>query len=172
MSMSAQGRGPVSGTGARTRGFTFIELLVTPAVMGVLAAVTVPLAQLSAQREKESELRAALAQIRDAVDAYKRAGEQGRIQVRLGESGYPKTLDDLWQGVDDQRSPARQKIYFLRSLPADPMHGEDPSAPPARTWGVRSYASPPDDPAEGDDVYDVFSKSSKIGLNSIPYRLW
>jgi len=156
---------------APARGFTFIELLVTLAIMGVLAAVTVPLAQLFAQREKESELRAALAQIRDAIDAYKRAGDQGRIQIKLGESGYPRSLDDLWQGVDDRRSPNHQRIYFLRSLPRDPMHG-DALTPPSQTWGLRSYASPPDDPAAGEDVYDVFSRSSRTGLNSVPYRLW
>lgn len=156
---------------ARSAGFTFVELLVTLAIMGVLAAVTVPLAQLSAQRQKESELRSALAQIRDAIDAYKRAGEQGRVQTRLGESGYPKSLDLLWKGVADQRSPTQQKIYFLRSLPRDPMNADE-NLPAAETWGLRGYASPPDDPAPGDDVYDVHSRSAKTGLNAVPYRLW
>lgn len=156
---------------ARTGGFTLVELLVTLAIMGILATVTVPLAQLSAQRQKESELRIALAQIRDAIDAYKRARDQGRIPVKLGESGYPRSLDELWQGVSDLRSPDRRKIYFLRAIPRDPMH-EDYSVSPVETWGLRSYASPPDDPSPGEDVYDVYSKSAKAGLNSVPYRQW
>ncbi|MCM2250779.1 MAG: type II secretion system GspH family protein [Ramlibacter sp.] len=155
----------------RTGGFTLVELLVTLAIMGILATVTVPLAQISAQRQKERELRAALAQIRDAIDAYKRAGEQGRILVKLGESGYPRTLDELWQGVSDQRSPDRRKIYFLRAIPRDPMH-EDYSVSSVESWGLRSYSSPPDDPSPGEDVYDVYSKSAKTGLDSLPYRQW
>jgi general secretion pathway protein G len=74
-------------------------------------------------------------------------------------------------GVDDQRSPTRQKIYFLRRLPPDPMMTAI-GGKPAESWGVRSYASPPDEPAEGDDVFDVYSKSDKLGLNGVPYRNW
>ena len=155
----------------RARGFTFMELLITLAIMGVLAAVTVPLAQIAAQRQKEAELRSALAQIREALDAYRRASDLGRVPSRLGESGYPKTLDDLWQGVTDQRSPNGQKIYFLRRLPRDPMH-PDATVDASATWGLRSYASPADDPSPGDDVFDVYSNSPKTGLNAVPYRQW
>jgi general secretion pathway protein G len=155
----------------RPRGFTFIELMMTLAIMGVMAAVAVPMTQLALQRQKERDLRLALAEIREALDAYKRASDQGRIVARLGESGYPKKLELLVEGVDDQRSPSRQKMYFLRRLPRDPMEA-DSRMPAADTWGRRSYASPPDQPAEGEDVFDVFSRSEKTGLNGVPYRQW
>lgn len=155
----------------RQRGFTFIELMMTLAVMGVLVLVAVPMAQVAVQREKERDLRMALAQMREALDAYKRAADQGRILVRLGESGYPKTLDELVEGVPDQRSPTKQNLYFLRSLPRDPMH-PDATAKPVDTWTLRSYASPPDDPQEGADVFDVYSRSEAVGLNGVPYRQW
>ena len=144
---------------------------MTLAIMGVLVLVAVPMAQWSLQRHKESELRAALIQIREALDAYKRAAEQGRVLLKSGESGYPETLERLVEGVDDQRTPTRQKLYFLRRLPRDPFHA-DTLAPPATTWGLRSYASPPTSPAEGADVFDVHSKSDKVGLNGVPYRNW
>jgi general secretion pathway protein G len=154
----------------RERGFTFIELMVTLAIMAILVMVATPMAKLSIQRDRERELRAALTEIRDALDAYKRASDQGRIQMRIGESGFPGSLEQLVDGVEDQRSPNRRKLYFLRRLPRDPM--ADPSMAPEETWGLRSYASPPDDPSEGEDVFDVYSKSEKIGLNGVPYREW
>lgn len=152
-------------------GFTFVELMVTLAIMAVLVLVAVPMAQIAAQRQKEHALREALAQIRDALDAYKRAADQGRISVRIGESGYPKSLGDLVEGVDDQRSPSRQKLYFLRRLPADPM-SNNPVDQPEQTWGLRSYVSPPDAPSEGADVFDIYSRSEKVGLNGVPYKQW
>lgn len=155
----------------RMFGFSFIELLVTLAIMSVLLLVAVPMAQVAVQRQQESELRSALIQIREAIDAYKRAAEQGRVALKAGESGYPALLDQLVDGVDDQRSPTRQKLYFLRRLPRDPFY-PDQEVVAAKTWGLRSYASPPTDPSEGTDVFDVFSTSDKIGLNGVPYRDW
>lgn len=161
-----------SGTRIRAgRGFTFIELMITLAILGVLVLLAVPMAQTAVQREKEKELRAALMEIREALDAHKRAADQGRIVLKLGESGYPKTLEDLVQGIPDQKSPQKQMMYFLRRLPRDPMH-PDQGAALADTWGKRSYQSPPDEPAEGVDVFDVYSLSEKVGLNGVPYRKW
>ncbi|MDR2506506.1 MAG: type II secretion system GspH family protein [Candidatus Accumulibacter sp.] len=155
----------------KNRGFTFIELMMTLAIMGVLAFVAVPMMELTIQREKEKELRIALMKIREALDAYKKATEQGQIAWRMGESGYPKNLLDLVEGVSDMKSLTRQKIYFLRRLPRDPMN-PDHILKPEDTWGKRSYRSPPDRPEEGEDVFDVFSLSSGVGLNGQPYREW
>lgn len=156
---------------AHRRGFSLIEMMVTLAIMAVLATLAVPMMQLVSQRQKEQELRAALREIRSAIDAYKRATEQGRIETKLGESGYPHELDELVAGVADAKSAAKQQLYFLRRLPRDPFH-PDPSLPAADTWGKRSYASPPDDPAEGEDVFDVYSTAEAIGLNGVAYREW
>jgi general secretion pathway protein G len=155
----------------RSRGFTFIELMFTLAILSVLVLVAMPLAQLTVQRERERELRSALMQIRDAIDAYKRAADQGRIVLKVGESGYPKTLEELVEGVPDQRSPTRQNLYFLRRLPRNPLVA-DQNMSASETWGKRSYASPPDDPSEGADVFDVHSSSEATGLNGVPYREW
>ena len=161
----------MTGRAGRAPGFTFIELIVTLAIMGVMVTVAVPLAQLTLQRQKEHDLRHALAEIREGLDAYKRAADQGRIVARLGESGYPKTLAQLVDGVEDQRSPARQKMYFMRRLPRDPMLADE-AVDAADSWGLRSYLSPADQPEEGEDVFDVYSRSDKQGLNGVPYRKW
>jgi len=145
------------------KGFTLIELLVSVAIVAVLASVALPLTEVVVQRSQEQELRRALRDIREAIDAYKDASDEGRIAKKSGESGYPRRLEDLVSGVEDQKSAKRERIYFLRRLPDDPF---------SERWGLRSYASTPDDPREGEDVYDVFSRSERTGLNGIPYRKW
>ncbi|TCJ13932.1 type II secretion system protein [Parasulfuritortus cantonensis] len=157
--------------GRGTRGFTLIELVVAVAIVGVLAVLATPLLEVTMQRRKETELRDALRQIRQAIDAYHQAVLDKRVEVPADASGYPPELDVLANGVPDITRPDRQPIYFLRRLPRDPMY---PAAdvPARETWGKRSYASPPDAPQEGDDVYDVYSLSTASGLNGVPYRAW
>jgi general secretion pathway protein G len=152
------------------RGFTLIELLVVMAVLGVLASIVMPLAELSVTRKKEEQLQRALWEIRDAIDAYKRAADDGLI-VSPTLSGYPPTLAALVEGTDAVTARGTRATYFLRRLPRDPFH-PDPTIPPQATWGLRSYASPADRPQPGEDVYDVYSKSDRVGLDGRPYRNW
>ena len=146
------------------RGFTLIELLIVVAIVALLATVAAPLAELSYQRGKEQELRHALRQIRTAIDDYRRAVDEGRVERKADETGYPPSLAVLVEGAKRKDVPTDEKLYFLRRLPRDPISGEE--------WGVRSYASPADDPKPGKDVYDVYSRSEELGLNRIPYREW
>jgi general secretion pathway protein G len=155
----------------RAAGFTLIELVAVLAILGVLASIALPLAEISVQRGREQELRHALREIRDAIDAYKRAADEGRIARDAGSAGYPRSLAVLAEGLADARDPKRARIYFLRRVPRDPMH-PDAGLDAAATWGKRSYASAPDDPQEGDDVFDVFSRSHLLGLNGVEYRRW
>lgn len=156
---------------ARHAGFTLIELVITIAIVGVLAMMSVPLLEVLQQRQKEAQLREALRQIRTAIDAYHQAGLDKRIEIAADASGYPPNLDVLVNGVIDITSPEGRKLYFLRRLPADPFAGQ-PVGNPAASWGKRSYQSPPDAPREGDDVFDVYSLSDRTGLNGLAYRLW
>ena len=155
----------------RRRGFTLIEMAVTVAVVAVLAAIAAPVVQLSAQRAREAELRTALRQIREAIDTYKRYSDEGRIAKVVDASGYPPALEDLVKGVPDAKSPKGARLYILRRIPRDPLNPAL-SLAADETWGLRSYASPPDEPAEGADVFDVYSRATGKGLNGIAYREW
>ena len=155
----------------RARGFTLIELVITLAIIGLLATAAMPLAQLVAQREKEADLRTALRDIRTAIDAYRVAAQTGHIKQELGASGYPPDLKSLYAGVEDVSSEKKVNLYFLRRVPRDPFF-PDANVAAEETWGLRSYQSPPDDPQPGEDVFDVYSQSGSKGLNGIPYREW
>ena len=152
------------------RAFTLVELIITVAIVAILASAALPLTQIVVQRGKEQELRTALRQIREAIDAYKQTADEGRVSRKADESGYPTSLDVLAAGVEDIKTPQRKAIYLLRRLPRDPFAPAE--LPAAETWGKRSYASPPDAPREGEDVFDVYSLAEGKGLNGIPYREW
>ncbi len=154
----------------RSGGFTLIELLAVLGIMAILALATIPYAHLHQARLKEVQLRTALREIRSALDAYKRASDEGRVSRVADASGYPPDLRTLVDGVEDLRSPTRARLFFLRRLPRDPF--ADPALPAEQTWTTRSYASPPDDPRPGADVFDVFSRSSRTGLDGKPYKDW
>ena len=159
------------------KGFTLIELVVTVAIVGVLASAVLPVLQLSVQRVKENELRANLRDIREAIDAYKKLAdvENGPIKKIVGQSGYPPNLDVLVEGVIDDKDPNKRKIRFLRRIPLDPMQPVNDANSTngiISNWGLRSYASDANDPREGDDVYDVYSLSKQVGINGVPYAHW
>lgn len=157
---------------ARQTGFTFIELAITVAIVALLATVVLPMTELVVKRDHEHELRLALREIRTALDAYKQAVNEGRIISEIDKSGYPPQLRVLVDGVTDEKSPDHNsKIYFLRRIPRDPMD-MDSSKANEDTWGKRSYASSPDAPEAGDDVFDVYSQATDVGLNGIPYKDW
>jgi general secretion pathway protein G len=154
------------------KGFTLIELVITVAIVSLLATVVLPLAELAVQRNKEQELRRALREIRTGLDAYKQAVDEGRIVHSVISSGYPPSLTVLVEGMPDAASPdGKGRIHFLRRIPRDPM-AADPGTPDEETWGKRSYASAADAPEEGEDVFDAYSLSPGIGMNGVPYRDW
>ena len=159
------------------RGFTFIELVITLALVGLISTLALPLFELTATRMKEAELRNALRIIRGALDTYKAATDNGSLKREAGASGYPPNLEVLTQSLDLAAKPdvsgslASQRMVILRQLPRDPFNS-DPSLPPEQTWNTRAYASRDDDPQPGDDVFDVSSKSHAIALDGTPYARW
>jgi general secretion pathway protein G len=163
-------------TSRKAYGFSYVELVFVIAILALLAAVATPYLEKNIQRKLE--LKQNLREIRIAIDEYKAASDQGKVKKSIGESGYPHHLDDLVIGVEDITDPQKKKLRFLRRLPADPMYTKDQhltsndEIKPADTWGKRSYASDAENPREGDDVYDIYSLSSDIGLNGVAYAQW
>jgi general secretion pathway protein G len=158
------------GVARSAGGFTLIELVITVAIVAVLASAVMPLNELVHQRAKEQDLRRALREVRAAIDAYKQASDEGRIVKRVGDSGFPRRLEELVEGVEDQKSPKKDKIYFLRRMPRDPFADSERAA--ADTWAKRAYSSPPDDPRDGEDVFDIYTLAAGKGINGRPYKEW
>lgn len=159
-------------------GFSYVEMVFAVAMLAVLATTATPYLQKNIQRKKEIELKQNLREIRTAIDAYKAAADGGKIEKLLNDSGYPKSLDDLVNGVVDVTDPAKKKLRFLRKVPIDPMYRaseytqDAASLRASDTWGKRSYESDADNPKEGKDIFDVYSLSPEIGLNGVPYAQW
>lgn len=152
----------------RQEGFTYIELIVASMILAVLAAAIIPVAEVSSKRAKEAELRSALRTIRTAIDEYKRATDLGLIggtDVQLGSEGYPKELEVLVEGVTQVGTPGT-KLKFLRRIPVDPMTN-------STEWGLRSYQDEPDSSFwGGQNVYDVYTKSTGTALDGTKYSDW
>ncbi|AJY23033.1 putative general secretion pathway protein G [Burkholderia ambifaria AMMD] len=145
--------------------------MVAMSLLALLATVALPLTDLVKRRSDEAELRRVLVVIRSALDAYKAAADDGRIERSVDASGYPPDLRALVDGVEDKKSPDGARLYFLRKLPADPMCECDDKVP-EDTWETRSYASDPDSFSSGEDVFDIRSTNRKEGLNGVPYNQW
>jgi general secretion pathway protein G len=151
------------------RGFTFIELLVVTTILLVLASAVMPLARVTVQRQKEYELRRYLREMRTAIDKYKEAADAGVIgafDIKAGSEGYPATLDVLVEGVSKVNDQSGSKLKFLRRIPIDPMtHSAE--------WGLRSYQDRPDATSwGGQNVFDVYTKSTGTALDGTKYRDW
>ena len=150
---------------SRHHGFTLIELIVTVMIISILVGLAVPLARNSIKRERESELRAALRDIRLAIDKYKDASDRGFIMVKVDTEGYPETLQLLVDGVQ-MVGQVDKKLKFLRRIPLDPMTN-------STEWGQRSYQDDPKMSSWGrQNVFDVFTKSEGTALDGTKYKEW
>jgi general secretion pathway protein G len=139
-----------------------MELVVASAILVVLSTMAIPLARLTIQREKERQLRAALWDMRDAIDRYKDAADRGGFQTKVDSQNYPPDLETLVKGVDVQG----KKVRFLRKIPTDPMTG-------TTEWGLRSMQDDPDsDSWGGQSVFDVYTKSQGEALDGSKYKDW
>jgi general secretion pathway protein G len=153
---------PIRRPARREHGLTLVELIVTVTILAILASAAIPIARFQVKREKERELRRDLWEMRDAIDRYKDAADKGAIQVKLESQGYPPDLQTLVNGVDVQS----KKLRFLRHIPVDPMTGNT-------DWGLRSTQDDPkSDSWGGQNVFDVYSKSTDTALDGTKYSDW
>lgn len=150
-------------------GYSFIELIVVTTILAILASAVMPLAQVASQRQREVELRAALRQMRTAIDKFKDSVDQGRIaqaELTPGSEGYPPDLEALVEGVPIQGDQSGARLKFLRRVPVDPMTN-------STDWGMRSYQDRPDSTSWGrQNVYDVYTKSDAEALDGTKYKDW
>jgi len=162
------GRARRIGTG-RQRGLTYLELLVAVSVVAVLASVAFPLHRYTQRRRDEARLRTTLRVVRVAIDQYKKYSDEGLIQQSdVEQLGYPRTLEELAEGVDvgDPQSPERRRLKFLARIPLDPLTSEE-------RWGLRSYQDDWDSRSwGGENVYDVYSLSDGRALDGTSYADW
>ena len=151
------------------RGFTFVELVIVVTILMILAMVAMPLAQVTAQRQREAELRRSLREVRTAIDNFKDAVVAGQIattELEPGSEGYPPDLETLVEGVPAANDASGRKLKFLRRVPPDPMM-------PGEDWGLRSYQDDPDATSwGGGSVFDVYTTSTATGLDGTKYRDW
>jgi general secretion pathway protein G len=153
----------------RDDGYTFVELLVVTALVAILASAVMPLARVATQRQREIALRRTLREVRTAIDHYKDAADQGMIaatELKLGNEGYPPTLEVLVEGVRASGDATDRKLKFLRRIPIDPLTG-------TKEWGMRSYQDRPDARSwGGQNVFDVFTTSEGTALDGTKYKDW
>jgi general secretion pathway protein G len=143
-------------------GLTLVELIITVAIVGILASAALPMARFTVKREKERELRRDLWEMRDAIDKYKDAADRGGIQIKVDSLGYPPDLQTLVDGVTVQNN----KVRFLRAIPTDPMTK-------STEWGLRSNQDDADSTSwGGQNVFDVYTKSDGTALDGTKYSTW
>ena len=148
------------------RGYTFLELLIVSAIILILASAVMPLAKVTATRQREAELRRALREMRIAIDRHKDAADNGQISVAQDAEGYPPDLEALVEGVPVVNDQTGRKLKFLRRVPVDPMTGTN-------DWGLRSYQdSPTSTRWGGQNVFDVYTRFSGTALDGTRYRDW
>ncbi len=157
-------RRPSTGR-SRAMGMTLIELIVATGILMTLASAAIPIARMTIRRQKEAELRRDLREMRDAIDRYKDAADKNQIRVEAATEGYPPDLDTLVKGVPLAGGPG-QHVRFLRRIPVDPMTG-------TTDWGLRSVQDDVDSNSwGGQDVFDVFTKSTGAGIDGTQYTDW
>jgi general secretion pathway protein G len=153
---------PIRTRREQERGLTLVELIVTVAILSILASAAVPVTMFTVKRDHERELRRDLWEMRDAIDAYKDAADRHAFQTKVDSQNYPPDLDTLVNGVDVQS----KKVKFLRKIPTDPMTGK-------AEWGLRSMQDDPDsDSYGGQSVFDVHSKATGTALDGTKYSTW
>jgi general secretion pathway protein G len=153
----------------RAGGWTFVELLVVTTIILVLASAVMPLAKVTMRRQREMELRRDLRELRTAIDRFKDAADLqmiSNLELEPANEGYPKSLEQLVEGVSVTGDASGRKLKFLRRIPIDPMTG-------TAEWGLRAYQDKPDSTSwGGQNVFDVYTKMEGTALDGTKYRDW